>query len=127
MAADAAATAKRAALDAAIAEARDRLSGVEANHGPIAARKMFGGAGLYVDGAIFAVIVDGALLLKGDEALGAAMEAAGAERWRYAGAAKRSPTAMPYWAPPADVLEDPDIACAWAERSIAIARPKKKA
>ena len=50
------------AVDEAIEHARELLDGV----GPISARKMFGGAGLYRDGVIFAVIVQGELMLKAD-------------------------------------------------------------
>lgn len=111
--------ARRAKLDQDIAHARESLAGVELVHGPVAARKMFGGAGLYVDGKIFAVLVEGALLLKGDAALGAAFEQAGGARWRYEG--KTKAVSMPYWSPPPDALDDADALCAWALRSIAIA------
>lgn len=110
-------------LDAAIAHAREHLSGLEDLFGPISVRKMFGGAGLYVDGGIFAVIVDGEIMLKGDDVLGAAFERAGGARWRYEG--KSKPVAMPYWRLPPDALDDPDAACDWAARSVAAARASK--
>lgn len=106
-------------VDEAIEHARELLDGV----GPISARKMFGGAGLYRDGVIFAVIVQGELMLKADpktpagQALIADLEAAGAERWTYAG--KKGPTGMPYWRLPDSALDDPDAARGWAERSLA--------
>lgn len=111
---------KGAQLDEDIAHARERLAGVEIARGPISVRKMFGGAGLYIEGRIFAVIVDGALLLKGDTTLGRAFEAAGGARWRYDG--KTKPVAMPYWSPPPDALDDDDALCDWALRSIAASR-----
>lgn len=108
----------RAALDAAIAHARDLLADLEDEVGPISARKMFGGAGLYARGKIFAVLVDGELMLKGDAALGAEFEAHGAERWRYDG--KSKPVQMPYWRLPPDAADDPEAASGWARKSVAI-------
>ncbi|MEL6919439.1 MAG: TfoX/Sxy family protein [Pseudomonadota bacterium] len=45
--------------------------------GPIQIRKMFGGQGIYVDGTIIAVIVKGALMIKGDAQLAEVYEASG--------------------------------------------------
>ncbi|MEL6979326.1 MAG: TfoX/Sxy family protein [Pseudomonadota bacterium] len=108
-------------LESAIAAAKERLEALEDQVGPITHRKMFGGAGLYARGAIFAVIVEGELMLKADPKtapdLAKAFEAAGAERWRYAG--KSKPVAMPYWRLPEAALDDPEETCAWARRSIA--------
>lgn len=108
--------AARARLDQAIAHALELLEPLEAAVGPITHRKMFGGAGLYAQGRIFAVLVDGELMLKGDAALGAAFEAAGGARWVYDG--KSAPTAMPYWRLPAEAADDPSAACDWARRAI---------
>lgn len=111
--------ASRARLDQAIAHARELLEPLEADLGPITHRKMFGGAGLYAQGRIFAVLVDGELMLKGDAALGAAFETAGAERWVYSGESR--PVAMPYWRLPLDAADDPDAVCGWARRAVAAA------
>lgn len=109
-----------AEIDRAVEAARELLAGVESRYGPLTSRKMFGGAGLYAQGVIFAVIVDGELLLKADPkgapALAAAFETAGAARWRYAG--KLKPVAMPYWFLPDEAADDPEEAAAWAARSI---------
>ena len=106
-------------LDQAIVFAKELLAGVEAKHGPITHKKMFGGAGLYAEGAIFAVIVDGEIMLKGDAALGGEIEEAGGQRWRYDGKAK--PVMMPYWRLPPDAVDDPEVAVAWALKSIVAA------
>ena len=111
----------RAALDEAILYAKELLAGVESVHGPIQHRKMFGGAGLYAAERIFALIVEGELLLKGDAALGAAYEAAGATRWAYTGKNRAAPVQMPYWSLPPDALDHPEAACAWAMRAIQVA------
>lgn len=113
-------------LDSAIAAAKELLEGLEPRFGPISHRKMFGGAGLYAEGRIFGLLVDGELLLKADPkaapALAADFEAAGAERWTYEGKKKGAPVAMPYWRLPSSAADDPEEACAWAARSIEAAR-----
>lgn len=107
--------------DADIERAKELLGGV----GSIRHRKMFGGAGLYVDGVIFAILMGEEILLKGDAALGAEFEAAGGERWRYDGKSKDgtgTPVAMPYWRLPENAYDDPDEAVAWAGKALAAAR-----
>ena len=46
------------------------------------------------------------------------MEAEGWERWTYAREGSGKATAMPYWALPDDLLDDPDAAGAWARRAL---------
>ena len=113
-------------LESAIEAAKELLEGLEDRFGRITHRKMFGGAGLYAEGKIFALIVDGELLLKADPKsapdLAAAYEEAGAERWTYDGQRSKGPVAMPYWSLPGAAADDPEEACAWAAKSIESAR-----
>lgn len=110
-------------IDSDIAAAKELLAGLEPRRGPLRHRKMFGGAGLYAEDQIFAVLVDGALLVKADPKtapeLAAALAAAGAERWRYQSAKRPTPVEMPYWRLPDAAADDPEAACAWAERCLA--------
>lgn len=88
-----------------------------ADVGPIQIRRMFGGAGVYLGDAMFALIYeDGLIYLRGDEALGSVLEAEGSERWVYDG--KSKPVAMPYWRLPESAMDDPDEALAWARRAL---------
>lgn len=80
---------------------------------PVTARGMFGGFGLFVDGAMFALVADGSLYLRVDEANRPAFEAQGLQPWVY-GAAGRQMT-MSYYPPPEDALEDPDALREWFE------------
>ena len=98
----------------------DLFSGV----GPVQIRRMFGGAGVYLDDACFALILsDDQILMRGDETLGPEFEAAGSEQWIYDGQnARRGPVAMPYWRLPDDAQDDPDLAVAWARRALEPAR-----
>lgn len=111
---------EKAELESAIAHARELFEALE----PISARKMFGGAGLYYNGAIFALIINGELMVKADPknpaatALIADLEAAGSTLWRYVRSSGRAGH-MPYYRLPESALEDPEEACDWARRAIA--------
>jgi DNA transformation protein len=109
-----------------LAFAVDLLSGM----GEVAARRMFGGAGLYAEGVMFALVDDGVIYLKVDGALKADLAAAGARPWIYtqqtgpkAGVAQETS----YWSLPEAALDDPEEACAWGRRSLAIAQALKAA
>lgn len=107
------------ALDHDIEQARDLFDGI----GALSHRKMFGGAALYADGRIFALIVDSALLVKVDiqksPELAAALEEEGAVRWTYDKKNGGAPVAMPYWSLPDSAYDDPETALDWARRSLA--------
>ena len=103
------------------AEEREHLSDLFRGVGPVTVRRMFGGAGLYLDDACFALVVDGQIMMRGDETLGPAYEDAGSEKWIY-DTAKRGSVAMPYWQLPDSAMDDPDEAAAWARRSLEPAR-----
>ena len=91
-----------------------------ADLGHVTTRKMFGGVGLYFDGAIFGILMrDGALYLKGAGQMPDRYDAAGWARWTYQRDGAEKPTAMPYWHVPEDVLEDPESACDWARDALA--------
>lgn len=99
-------------------EDRAHVCDLFAGVGPVEVRRMFGGAGVYLGDACFALIVDGTLWMRGDEDLGRDYAAAGAEQWVYEGR-QRAPVAMPYWRLPDSALDDADEAAAWARRSLA--------
>ena len=83
---------------------------------------MFGGAGLYLDDACFAIVLGGEqLMMRGDETLGQEYEAEGSERWVYTHKS-RGDVVMPYWSLPDAALDDPDEAVAWARKSLVPAR-----
>jgi DNA transformation protein len=109
-----------------MAFACDLFSGM----GPVSARRMFGGAGLYAGTVMFGLIDDGRIYLKVDEALKRELTAAGAVSWIYtertgpkAGVAQETS----YWSLPENALDDPDEAVAWGRRALAVAEAKKAA
>ena len=93
---------------------RDHFSGL----GPVTIKRMFGGAGLYLRDACFAIVLsEERVMMRGDTTLGAAYEEAGSTQWVYQRAGK-APGAMPYWSLPDPAMDDPDEAVAWAQRSL---------
>ena len=82
--------------------------------GTVSLRKMMGGGTLYLDGTIFAIMVDGELWFKADEESNAAWDEAGhTERFSVTfkdGTVDR----MNYRRAPTDVYDDPDEMRRWA-------------
>ncbi len=93
--------------------------------GQVSARKMFGGAGLYCDGAMFGLIADDVAYLKVDDSNREDFVRAGSSAFNpYPEKAKS--VVMSYYEIPVDVLEDRELLGKWAERALAVARNKKK-
>ena len=81
--------------------------------GPVEARRMFGGAGLYAGGVMFGLIDDDIIFLKVDERLRADLAAAGARSWIYTerkGPKAGIPQETSYWSLPESALEARDAA-----------------
>jgi DNA transformation protein and related proteins len=89
--------------------------------GPVTARAMFGGVGLYCHGLFFALIDDDTLYLKVDDATRPDFERLGSEPFRPFG---DDTHVMQYYELPAEVLEDRAAVAPWVERALAAARRK---
>ena len=93
-------------------------------------RAMFGGLGVYRDGAMFGLVAYERLYFKVDGETEPAFAAAGAEPFVYEG--KSKPIQMSYWTAPDDCFDDPEAFEAWARlgleaaRRAAAAKPKPK-
>lgn len=74
--------------------------------GPVGARRMFGGFGLFLDGLMFALIIDDTLHLKADPTNRAAFLARGMEPFCYL--RRGRPVNLAYHVVPADVLDQRD-------------------
>jgi len=85
---------------------------------------MFGGFGVYLDGFIIGLIAFDTFYLKTDDSNRPDFEAAGAAPFRYR-RSNQLATINAYWECPADVLEDPELLCAWAARSLTVSRLAK--
>jgi DNA transformation protein and related proteins len=103
----------------------DQLRGL----GPLSARKMFGGAGVYHGSTMFACVADDVFYLRTDDSNRADYETQGMGQFKPF---PDKPMTMPYYEVPVDVLEDRDELKKWAAKSVAIAakaaklKPKKK-
>ena len=92
--------------------------------GRIDSRYMFGGWCLYCDGAIFALIADGALYLKGDSQNIPEFEARGLEAFQPF---PDKPGTMKYFQAPPEIFEDDDALRHWCGGAIAAgSRTNKK-
>lgn len=80
---------------------------------PVTIKRMFGGKGIYHQGKILALEVDGEILLKADAQSAPEFEAAGSKPWIYSG--KNKPVKMPYWSIPDAALDDPDELERWVK------------
>jgi DNA transformation protein len=108
-----------------LAFARDLFSPM----GPVEVKRMFGGAGVWAGGAMFALIDEGRIYLKTDDGvLRSDLIAAGAVCWIYTerkGPKAGAPQQTSYWSLPDSALDDPEDACAWGRRALAIAEAAK--
>ena len=100
--------------DEDIAFARDLFAPL----GDITTRKMFGGLGIYCDGVIFSILMrDAAVLIKAKGDLVDALKDQGSLQFGHDHEKKKGN--MPYWSLPEDALDDPELACDWARKSLA--------
>jgi DNA transformation protein len=82
---------------------------------------MFGGAGLYSDGVMFALVDQGVIYLKADERAIPTFEREGACAFSYA--TKDGVRALnSYWRLPERLYDEPDELAEWARRALAAAR-----
>ncbi len=93
--------------------------------GPVSARRMFGGAGLFRDNLMFALIAEDTLYLKIDERNRPDYEAAGMEPFTYEGKGRKMQ--MSYYEIPPDILEDPADLSEWARKAFEAALAGAKA
>lgn len=107
-------------LDRDIEHAKELLHDL----GPVTSRKMFGGAGLYLDGVMFALIAEGEIFLKATGDFVADLEDMGSSPFVYDG--KDKPVTMSYWRLPESALDDADEAVDLARRAVACAHEVKR-
>ena len=88
-----------------------------ADLGPVRSRRMFGGAGLFLGDAMFALIADDTLYMKTDDALARAYAAEGSDPFTYQ-TRKGARGVMAYMRLPEAAMDDPDLALDWARKSL---------
>ena len=80
--------------------------------GAVTMRKMMGGATLYLDGTVFAILDEGELWFKSDAEVDAVWDSEGCERFTYPGGT------MNYRRAPLDVYDDPEAMQRWASLAL---------
>ncbi len=93
--------------------------------GGIEAKRMFGGAGLYRDGVMFAILDDDVVFFRVDDRLEADLKAQGSVPWSYSMKSDGSTREMGYWRMPETAADDPDEAVTIAKRAYAAAQARK--
>jgi DNA transformation protein len=100
--------------------------------GRVSERAMFGGWGVYVDGTIIGIVVDGRLYLKADALTEPRFASAGSAPFVYPSA--NGPMAMSYWSAPDVALDSSEAMAPWARlakeaagRKAAAKKPKSSA
>lgn len=94
--------------------------------GVLEIKRMFGGAGVYLHGTIFALLDDGVVWLKADETNIPALEAAGSRQFTYPGK-DGAVMNLGYWSLPESALDDADEAVGWARGALDVALRKAAA
>lgn len=94
----------------------DFLKEQMAGFGPVSVKRMFGGAGIYRDGLMFALVADDVLYLKADDASKASFEAEGLGPFVYEAKGGKK-AVMSYWRAPERCLDDIDEMTEWCRRA----------
>jgi DNA transformation protein len=110
-----------ARADAFLTHVLDQLDAV----GPVSARSMFGGFGLYLRGVMFALIAEETLYFKTDAVNRSAFEEAGMRPFVYENKGRK--VAMSYHEAPPDTLEDAEALAELARNAYAAAQRAKAA
>lgn len=92
-----------------------------AGFGPVAVRRMFSGAGIFAEGLMIALVVDGVIFLKADDETIPQFEGEGLSPFSYQRKG-RPRTIMSYWRMPERLYDDPDELADWARRAMAVAQ-----
>ena len=98
-------------------EFADHLRDLFGALGPVETRRMFGGAGVYLDDAMFALVIDDTLYMKADPDLARTYAEAGSAPFSYdtRNGVRTIPGLMRL---PDSALDDADEALDWARRSL---------
>jgi DNA transformation protein len=99
-----------------------------ARFGPVLVNRMFGGAGIWSGGLMFALEFDGVIYLRVDDASLADFEREGSKPFVYPRAKTPGKVGRPsrsFWRLPERLYDDPDELAVWAQRAVAVAERRK--
>lgn len=97
-----------------------------ADMGPVSIRRMFGGAGVYADGLMFALLADEVIYLKTDARFRAELEAEGGVPFMWTRPSDGKVFDMAYLSLPESALDDAGEAVTWGRKALAVARAAKR-
>ncbi|MFG1209642.1 TfoX/Sxy family protein [Xanthobacter flavus] len=104
----------------------DAIADLFAAFGPVAVRRMFGGAGLYADGLMFALWAGDSFYLKADAALAEDLKGRGSVPFSYVTKGVTR-TMGGFWSVPEEALDDADDLAALARRALFVAHAANEA
>jgi DNA transformation protein len=104
-----------------LAEDTERIAELFAAYGAVAVRRMFGGAGVFAEGLMIALVVDGVIFLKADARTIPQFEREGLAPFSYR-AKGGTRTLTSYWRMPERLYDDPDELAVWARRALESAK-----
>ena len=99
----------------------ERIAELFSSYGLVTVRRMFGGAGVFADGLMIALVVDGTIFFKADEHDIPDFEREGLRPFGYETKAGTR-TLTSYWRMPERLYDDPDELAGWARRAMESAR-----
>ncbi|GAB4065753.1 TfoX/Sxy family protein [Ancylobacter sonchi] len=91
-----------------------------ASFGPVRLKRMFSGLGVFADGLMMAIVIDGTLYFKADDALAESLAAQGSAPFTYDRRGRR--VALGYWSAPEAALDDAEELAEIARAALAVAR-----
>lgn len=97
---------------------------------PVTIKRMFGGAGIYAGGLMFALVFDDAIYLKVDADSISDFEREGSKPFvytRFKTPDRVQRPSLSYWRLPDRLYDDPDELTVWARRALAVAERRKVA
>ena len=103
------------------AEDPEHVAELFSGFGPVAVRRMFSGCGVFADGLMIALVVDGVVFLKADTDNIAEFEREGLRPFSYK-TKDGIRTLNSYWRMPERLYDEPDELAGWARSAMAAAR-----
>ena len=95
----------------------DFLTELFSGFGPVAVRRMFSGSGVFADGLMIALVVDGVIYLKADASLVPLFEREGQTPFSYKTRDGKR-TLNSYWRMPERLYDEPGELAQWARHSL---------
>jgi DNA transformation protein len=93
--------------------------------GPVAVRRMFSGAGIFADGVMFALAVDGVIYLKADDSFIPLFQREGQAPFAYQTRDGKR-TLNSYWRMPDRLYDEPDELAQWARLALSAAMGSRR-